>query len=326
MGLSPHEAPALYSLLQYTEFADGIWFPMGGMYSVIEALTKIAEKNGVKFQYESNVSKINLNENRATGISLDDGRQINSDIIVVNADLTFAYKNLLPKDPMVKKLNNKKLGFSALIFYWAVDKVYPQLKLHNLFIQDYSQDSFEKILKEHAIPDNPNFYVNSPTVIDPSLAPKGSSNIIVAVPMGYLDESKALDLKKTEELVRKKILSRLMEIGLEDLREHIKFEIILNPKDWMNQFSLDKGSTHGLNHNLTQMGYFRPHNRHKKYQNLFFVGASTHPGTGLPTVLISSRLVTERILKEVKAKREYPINQKYIEYPVQFETQEAMIR
>ncbi len=98
--------------------------------------------------------------------------------------------------------------------------------------------------------------------------------------------------------MRQVVLQRLNKIGITDLGDHIKFEVNYTPQDWNRRFNLVKGSTHGLSHNLMQLGYFRPHNHHNQYRNLYFVGASTHPGTGLPTVLVSARLVTERILQQ----------------------------
>ena len=102
------------------------------------------------------------------------------------------------------------------------------------------------------------------------------------------------------------VIQRLAEIGISDLQEHIKFEVCTTPPDWQNQFNLVRGSCHGLNHHLTQMGYMRPHNRHSRYNNLYFVGASTHPGTGLPTVLVSADLTTERILQDSKKSQHVP--------------------
>jgi phytoene dehydrogenase-like protein len=97
------------------------------------------------------------------------------------------------------------------------------------------------------------------------------------------------------------VLSRLAAEGVSDLEEHLKFEVAYTPRDWLSQYNLAKGSAFRLSHNFMQVGYLRPHNRHSKYRNLYFVGGSTHPGTGLPMVLLSARLTTERILKEVEA-------------------------
>ena len=299
MGLNPFEAPAIYSLLQYIEFAEGIWFPMGGMYSIIEALTGIAEKWGVRFLYNAPVEKINVQDDKATGATLTDGRQFRADLVVANADLPYVYRCLLPGPNAQNQFERKKHGCSAIVFYWGLDKQYPQLKPHNLFLFGVDRQSFDPIFSARTIPEAPNFYIHAPVRVDPSLAPVGQDTLMVAIPVGHINETEAQDWQDIRNRVRKFVLHRLRQVDVHDLDDHIKFEINVTPRDWQQRYNLTKGSTHGLSHNLTQMGYLRPHNRHKSYHNLYFVGASTHPGTGLPTVLVSARLTAERILDEV---------------------------
>jgi len=132
MGVNPCEAPAIFSLMQYTELADGVWFPKGGMYSVIEALEKIACKWGVQFIFDTTVEKIIVDGQCATGITIEDGPQLHADTIIANADLPYVYRNLLPDDGTPERLEGKKYGCSALVFLWGLDKQYPQLGPHNL--------------------------------------------------------------------------------------------------------------------------------------------------------------------------------------------------
>ena len=299
MGLNPYEAPAIYSLLQYTEFAEGIWFPMGGMYSIIEALTGIAEKWGVRFLYNAPVEQINVQDDKATGATLTDGRQFKADLVVANADLPYVYRCLLPGSNVQNQFERKKHGCSAIVFYWGLDRQYPQLAAHNLFMAGDNRQSFDPIFADQTIPEDPNFYIHAPSRVDLSLAPSGEDTLMVAIPVGHINEAKPQDWIAVGDRVRKVLLNRLRQIGIIDLEDHIKFEVRYTPRDWQQRYNLTKGSTHGLSHNLTQMGYLRTHNRHKRYHNLYFVGASTHPGTGLPTVLVSARLTAERILDEV---------------------------
>lgn len=300
MGLNPYEAPAIFSLLQYTEFADGVWYPKGGMYSIIEALKNIAEKLGVEIIYNTTVSRIVVNSRKASGVTLNDGTQIDADILVANADLPFIYQYLLPKDGVADRIENYKHGCSALIFYWGTNKQYPQLGPHNLFMAEDCQSGYDQIFKEFKVPDDPSFYVHAPVRIDPALAPEGQDTLMIAIPVGCDNGTFPQDWEAQKRRTKNLILKRLKDIGIYDLEEHIKFEVSFTPRDWQNRYNLYKGSTHGLSHDLKQMGYLRPHNQHKRYRNLFFVGASTHPGTGLPTVLVSARHVAERILEEVK--------------------------
>jgi phytoene desaturase len=299
LGLSPYDAPATYSLLQYTELAEGVWYPIGGMYAGIQALVKIAEKLGVKFIYNAPVKKLEVKGSKVKSVVLEDGLELSADIFVGNADLPYIYKELLPKNNKAEKLQSKLYTCSTIMFYWGVDKEYPQIGHHNVFLGGDYKASFDQIFKDHTLPDVPSFYVHAPTRTDPAAAPNGQDTLYVLVPVGHLDERSEQDWEALVNRARETVFARLAkEMGVSDLREHIKFEIVYQPKVWKERFNLAKGAAFGLSHNFWQVGYLRPQNRHKKYKNLYFTGASTHPGTGLPIVLLSARLTTERILKE----------------------------
>ncbi|HUH98101.1 MAG TPA: phytoene desaturase family protein [Anaerolineales bacterium] len=300
LGLSPYDAPATYSLLQYTELAEGVWYPMGGMYAGIQALVKVAEKLGVQFIYNAPVKRIETSGNKVLNVVLEDNRIFPADIFVGNADLPYIYDQLLPDRPAAKKLEEKLYTCSTIMFYWGVDKQYPQIAHHNVFLGGDYKASFDRIFKDHTLPAEPSFYVHAPARTDPSSAPAGQDTLYVLVPVGHLDESSPQDWDALAARARQKVLERLAkEMSISDLNDHIKFEIVHTPKTWKEKFNLAKGAAFGLSHNFWQVGYLRPHNRHAKYRNLYFAGASTHPGTGLPIVLLSARLTTERILKEL---------------------------
>ena len=299
LGLSPYEAPATYSLLQYTELAEGVWYPKGGLYAAIEALVRIAEKNGVKFIYDAPVKNLKVDGSKVKGVRLEDGREFQADIFVGNADLPYIYKELLPKNNEAKKLDKKLYTCSTIMFYWGVDKEYPQIALHNVFLAGDYKASFDQIFHDHTLPEAPSFYAHAPARVDPDAAPEGQETLFVLVPVGHLDARSKQDWEALVRRARESVFDRLArELGVNDLREHIKFEIAYQPETWKERFNLDKGAAFGLSHNFWQVGYLRPQNRHKEYKNLYFAGASTHPGTGLPIVLLSARLTTERILKE----------------------------
>jgi phytoene desaturase len=300
MGVHPYQAPALFSLLQYTEFSDGVWFPVGGMNSIIQALVQIAEKNDVCFHYRTPVARILTSENRAVGVILKDGRQMEADVVIANADLTYVYRELLPEDDKALRLNKKKHGCSALVFYWGLNKQFPQLSTHNLFMADDIRGGFDMIFDDLSLSKEPSFYVHAPVRIDPSLAPAGHDTLTVAIPVPHLNEVTPQDWKKIKAQSRRYILQRFRKFGIDDLDEHLKFEICYSPEDWKKRYNLTKGSAHGLSHEILQMGYLRPKNQHARYRNLYFVGASTHPGTGLPSVLVSAKHVSDRILETVE--------------------------
>ena len=299
LGLSPYDAPATYSLLQYTELAEGVWYPVGGMYACIQALVKIAEKLGVQFMYNAPVKKLKVEGAKVTGAVLQDGREFATDIFVGNADLPYIYKELLPENHETKKLENKLYTCSTIMFYWGVDKEYSQIAHHNVFLGGDYKASFDQIFHDHTLPEMPSFYVHAPTRTDKAAAPQGQDTLYVLIPVGHLDARAEQDWDALITRARETVLRRLAkEKGVTDLKEHIKFEIAYSPRVWKDRFNLEKGAAFGLSHNFWQVGYLRPQNRHKQYKNLYFTGASTHPGTGLPIVLLSARLTTERILKE----------------------------
>lgn len=299
LGLSPYDAPATYSLLQYTELAEGVWYPIGGMYAGIQALTKVAEKLGVKFVYNSPVRKLQVEGSKVVSAEAMDGKTYAADIFVGNADLPYIYKELLPDTKEAKKLDEKLYTCSTIMFYWGVDKQYPQIAHHNVFLGGDYKASFDQIFEDHTLPEVPSFYVHAPARTDPAAAPKGQETLYVLVPVGHLDARSEQDWDALVNCARETVFTRLAkEMGVTDLKEHIKFEIVYQPKVWKERFNLEKGAAFGLSHNFWQVGYLRPQNRHAKYKNMYFAGASTHPGTGLPIVLLSARLTTERILKE----------------------------
>jgi phytoene desaturase len=299
MGLSPFDAPATFSLMPYTEQEHGVWYPRGGMYSIVEALTTLARQAGVEFAFDTTVEGIRVENGRASGLDLEHNQHIRPDVILANADLPYIYTDLLPKSDMAERILKKKYSCSVISFFWGVDKVYPTLNPHTLFLVDDYRQNFKSIIDDLDIPDNPSLYIHAPSRLDPSMAPPGQDTLIAIVPVGHLDENNEQDWENRTDLARKHIFHRLAELGITDLEAHIKCETTFTPLSWKKRYNLVKGSTHGLSHNLTQLAYFRPANRHSTYRNLYFVGASTHPGTGMPTAMISGRLVAKRILDEI---------------------------
>jgi phytoene desaturase len=303
LGLSPYDAPATFSLLQYTELAEGVWFPRGGMYQVVESLAALAEGAGVRFYYNTPVARIDVEALQAVGVTLADGKHARADIVVANADLPYVYSDLLPDDGSAKRLSRKKYTSSALMFYWGVRGERSEALLHhNVFLADrHYKRSFDRIFNDLTLPDEPSFYVCAPARTDPTFAPPGDDSLMVLVPVGHLNEQRPQDWPALQQRARQAVLARLGRLGLADLDSRIVFEETLGPQDYRDRLNLAKGAAFGLSHNFAQVGYLRPHNRHPRYGNLYFVGASTHPGTGLPIVLLSARLVTERILSEQPA-------------------------
>jgi phytoene desaturase len=298
MGLSPFEAPATFSMMPYTELAHGVWYPKGGMYSLVESLTDLARQAGVDFVFNSAVDRIDTNAAHARGVYLTDGTRLNAEVILANADLPYVYQNLLPQDGIARSMSRKRYSCSVISFFWGVDKTYQALGPHTLFLADDYRENFESIVKDLSLPANPSLYVHAPARLDPSMAPPGQDTLTAIVPVGHMSENGGQNWGALRDEARQHVFRRLETLGITDLQSHIKFEMTYTPPSWKKRYNLVKGSTHGLAHTLTQMAYFRPSNRHPRYQNLYFVGASTHPGTGVPTAMVSGRLVAERIREE----------------------------
>jgi phytoene desaturase len=218
---------------------------------------------------------------------------------VANADLPYVYNKLLPLDGTARRLKRKRYSCSVISFFWGLDKTYTELPPHTLFLADDYRGNFDSIIKDLGMAPNPSLYVHAPTRLDPSMAPPGDDTLIAIVPVGHLDDKGKQDWPQIRQEARQAVFDRLASLGIHDLDKHIKFEVNFTPLSWKKRYNLVKGSTHGLGHNLTQLGYLRPRNRHAKYHNLYFVGASTHPGTGMPTALVSGRHSATRLLEEM---------------------------
>jgi phytoene desaturase len=301
VGQNPYQAPALFSMLPAAELTEGSSFPLGGMYSITSKLVAIAQESGVNFVYNEPAVKILTENNKAIGVVLPNGSTVRAKVIVANADLPYVYRELLPDKNRSAKINKLKYSCSAIVLHWGLSKTYPQLSHHSVFLSKSYEENLKMIFKHHSLSADPSFYVHAPVRSDLSAAPDGQDSISIIIPAGHFVDNDKQDWNTLKNEARAAVIERLKKQGLTDIEEHIKFEICYLPQTWKNLLNLTRGATFGsLGHNIFQMGYFRPHNRHKKYRNLYFTGGSTHPGNGIPLVLLSAKLTSERIIKEQK--------------------------
>ena len=323
MGMSPFDAPGTYSLLQYTELAEGIWYPVGGFHAVIAALVRICERLGVNIRLNTPVSSVLTSPDgrKVTGVQLSSGEQLNADLVIVNADLVYAYNNLFPTSTShsyAKSLQKRDGSCSSISFYWALSKQVPELNTHNIFLADEYRESFDSIFDRQSIPQEPSFYINVPSRIDPTAAPEGKDSIVVLVPVGHLlnsatpshpdgDEaaSSGAGLKPEQDWTslvdstRRKIISTIeSRTGCASLSPLIVHEELNTPTSWESTFNLDKGSILGLSHSFFNVLAFRPKTKHPEIEGVYFVGASTHPGTGVPIVLAGAKITVEQVLAD----------------------------
>lgn len=306
LGLSPFEAPAVYSLLPYTELAeDGLWFPEGGMYEYVLAMERLAKELGVNLNYNSNVQKVVRSDGRATGIVVN-GEARDFDATLVNADLPYAYRELLGGEhdsDLTGGLRQRKRGdykytASAFMLYLGLDVKLDRMVHHNFYLSSRYRENFEAIFRDGELPDEPSFYAVVPSKTAPGAAPEGGECLFVLVPVPHLGPK--VDWERDGEKFKEKVYGMLQErCGIEDIRGHIVHETVKTPQDWRGDYNLEEGAAFGLGHGIFQVGYFRPEIKSRSIEGLYFVGASTRPGTGVPLVTIGARTVANRILREI---------------------------
>lgn len=284
---------------------------------VVEGLVKIGERLGVTYRLNTPISRILLSEDgkRATGVVLPSGEKLTADIVICNADLIYAYNNLLPVTPYAQSLTKREASCSSISFYWALDRKFEELSAHNIFLAEDYKESFDSIFKKHIIPDQPSFYVNVPSRIDKSAAPEGCDALVVLVPVGHLLDSASAVHKGTSSseetqkpqdwpamlsTARSTIISTIQSRLKISLAPHIVHETLNTPLSWKETFNLDRGAILGLSHSFFNVLCFRPKTKHSAIEGLYFVGASTHPGTGVPIVLAGAKVVSEQVLGHAK--------------------------
>jgi phytoene desaturase len=296
LGTAPGDAPGMYRLMNHVDFDRGIWYPEGGIAALPRTIEAIAKKHGVRFHYNQPVTEILTDGGRTTGVRLKDGALIQSDIIVSDADLAYTETNLLPQEKdrtyPASYWSKKVMAPSAFILYLGLDRQYESLQHHNLlFTKDWDKN-FKEIFKGDHFPTDPSIYVCAPSKTDSTVAPAGCENLFVLVPI-------AADLSYDADALRQwreQTISQLeTHMRLPGLRESIVYEKQYCVEDFTQDYNSYKGSALGLAHTLTQSALWRPNNQSKKLPNLYYVGANTNPGIGMPTCVISAQTAFKRI-------------------------------
>lgn len=296
--MSPYDAPAPYNLLQYTELAEGVWYPRGGFNKVLQCVEGIATRHGARFHYGAGVREITVDARTgaATGVVLADGAAVAGDVVVCNADLVYAYNRLLPATRYARRLAGRAHTSSSISFYWCMRAVVPQLGAHNVFLAGAYRESFDQIFGRRTLPDEPSFYVNVPSRVDPTAAPPGRDTVVVLVPVGLEAQDGAVDFDALVDRARDRVIDTVeRRLGIAGFRALIDHETVNDPRSWQSEFNLWNGSILGLSHSLFQVMWFRPSLKCKIFDNLYFVGASAQPGTGVPIVLCGAKLLEKQL-------------------------------
>lgn len=297
LGATPFDTPAVYSLLNYTELQhDGYWNVKGGMYKITEAMVELLAKRGVKIHYNTEIVKVESTGKKVTAFVDNTGKRWQADVFISNGDAAFFRGNILGRAKYTEeKLDKMDWTLAPFTIYLGVKGKLDNLHHHNYFLGNNFNDYASKIFKTAISPEKPYYYVNVSSKSNPDCAPEGCENIFILCPVPDLRYKP--DWSDSETLAKNIIKDLSERIGY-DLAANTVTQTIYNPIEWQKMFNLYKGSGLGLAHGMNQVGGLRPANKDEEFGNLYYVGASTIPGTGLPIVVISSRLATERILAD----------------------------
>ncbi|MCE4051461.1 phytoene desaturase family protein [Bacillus sp. Au-Bac7] len=301
IGVSPYNGPSLYSMIPMIEFFYGVWFIKGGMYTMAKSMERLFLELGGKVFYQSSVDEIMIDNQVAKGIKVN-GKEILADKVICNADFPYAVKNLVKDIKAKGKYTDKKIdsmdySCSCFILYLGMNKKYEQLKTaHSFFFGDDLKKNLDDIFSGEKL-ENPSFYVYNASKLDPTLAPEGKDGLYILVPVSDLSTAKYEWSDETISYYRSQVFQTLSQVeGLEGIEEDIISETYMTPIDFAEKFNAYNGACFGLRPTLAQSNHLRPQSKAKNCENLYFTGSSTHPGAGVPIVLLSAKIATEELM------------------------------
>lgn len=301
IGGNPFDAPSIYAMIHYLEREWGIHWVKGGTGALVAALGRLFEEIGGKIHLNAEVSEILVDEasRRVTGIRMADGTTRHADHVVSNADVAFTYLNLIPeryrRHWTNRKVESLKYSMSLFVIYFGTKRQYRDQGLahHNIILGERYKELLHDIFNEQLVADDFSLYLHMPTLTDPSIAPEGHELFYVLSPVPHLGSG--TDWRVAAKRYRDKIMNFLEQNYLPDLQANIVAEHHIDPLHFQNTLNSHLGSAFSVQPVLTQSAWFRPHNQSEDFENLYFVGAGTHPGAGLPGVLSSSIIVENLI-------------------------------
>jgi phytoene desaturase len=297
LGATPFNTPSVYNLLNYTELEhDGYWNVKGGMYKIVEGIMGLLEKKGVKMIYNTEIMSVQHSAGKMVSVTDANGQVYRADLFVINADAAWFRGKFLNRAKYTEeKLDKMEWTLAPFTIYLGVKGTIPGIHHHNYYLGDNFRAYADTIFRSTVAPEKPYYYVNVASKSNPNCAPEGCENLFILCPVP--DMRVKPDWSDSGKLVDEIIEDLGKRVNF-DIKNNILTQVVYTPIEWQKMFNLYKGSGLGLAHGLNQIGALRPANKDEKLSNVYYVGASTHPGTGLPIVVIGSRLVTERIVNE----------------------------
>ena len=297
VGGNPFQASSIYSMIHYLERQWGVYFAMGGTGALVNALVKLFEESGGKLHCQTRVEEILIGNKRAKGVRLANGEILSADLVVSNGDVANTYRKLIPSQWRKKwtdrRLEKMRYAMSLFLIYFGTNRTYPDLAHHTIILSERYEKLLEDIFQRKVLAKDFSLYLHAPTRTDPSLAPSGCECFYVLSPVPHLEAD--IDWDKEKERYADTILASLENL-CPNLRQHIVTKRLFTPKDFATELDAYVGSAFQFEPILTQSAWFRPHNVSEDIENLYFVGAGTHPGAGLPGVLSSAK-VLDKVIK-----------------------------
>jgi len=303
IGGNPFSVTCAYSLIHSLEKTWGVHSAMGGTGAIVKGLAGLLHGLGVKIRYNSAVKQIRIENGNACGVELkaisekEPGERLNSDIVVCNTDSAWTYKYLIAPEHRKhwkdSRIDKGQYSMGLFVWYFGTNKMYPDVPHHMMLLTKRYKELLNDIFKKHHLADDFSLYLHRPTATDPSLAPAGCDTFYALAPVPNLDSH--TNWPEKSEQFRRSIQEHLESTVLKDLGKHIVTSKVTTPLDFQNRLCSYKGAGFGLEPLLTQSAVFRPHNRSEDITGLFMVGASTHPGAGVPGVLMSAKALEKVI-------------------------------
>ncbi len=296
-GSSPYQAPATLNVIPHVELAMGGFYIEGGIYTLINALTKLSDELGVTVKYDTEISEIGVTNKQVSGVRDESGQFYKTDLVVSNADAAETYLQFLGDDDISslkqKKMSTLEPSCSGFVLLLGTDKTYHALEHHNIFFSDDYEHEFHQIFEEKVMPDDPTIYIANTSHSNPDHAPEGGSNLFILVNAPYLSDK--YNWEQQTESYKKRIIRTLQERGLTDLEDHIVYSHSITPRYFYEQFRSNRGSIYGTSSNSKLAAFMRPRNKSRSIKGLYLVGGSTHPGGGIPLVTLSAFHAVELI-------------------------------
>ena len=302
VGGNPFKTTSIYTLIAFLERKWGVFFPMGGTGSLVRGLVGLIEGQGNRVRLECEVEEVLVEEGKAAGVRLRGGEELRSDIVVSNADTAYLYKNLVPakyrRRWTDKKIERARYSMSLFVWYFGTKRKYEDIAHHTILLGPRYEGLLTDIFENKVLAEDFSLYLHRPTCTDPSLAPEGCDAFYVLSPVPHLDSG--VDWEQERDRYRDKICKYLSATVMPGLEDELASSHVLDPIGFRDELLSHKGAAFGVEPVLWQSAYFRPHNRSEEIDNLFIVGASTHPGAGVPGVLSSAK-VLEAVLPDTQA-------------------------